>query len=69
MTTLLGLFSAVVVLSGGTTISELPVGTIGRGLVCGLAVIAYGLAFTAVVIGARATFGGGWARTSSQATI
>jgi hypothetical protein len=58
MTTLLGLFSAVVVLSGGTTISQLPVGRLGRGLVFALAVIAFGLAFTAVVIGARATFGG-----------
>jgi hypothetical protein len=59
MTTLLGLFSAVVVVSGGTTISELPVGTGGKALVFVLAVITFGFAFTAVVNGAQATFGGG----------
>jgi hypothetical protein len=58
MTTLLGLFSAVVVISRGTAISELPVGTGWRAVVFALAVIAYGLVFTAVVMGALATFGG-----------
>jgi hypothetical protein len=58
MTTLLGLFSTVVVINRGTALSELPVGTVGRGLLFGLAVIAYGLAFAAVVSGALATFSG-----------
>ena len=57
MSTLLGLFSAVVVISHGTAINELPVGTLARGLVFVLAVIAYGLAFLAVVQGAQATWG------------
>jgi hypothetical protein len=58
MSTLLGLFSAVVVIGHGTAINELPVGTGGRGLVFVLAVVAYGLAIRAVVYGAQATWGG-----------
>jgi hypothetical protein len=58
MTTLLGLFSAVVVVNGSTAISELPVGPVGRVLVFGFAVLVYGLTFIAVIYGALATFGG-----------
>jgi hypothetical protein len=58
LTTILGLFSAVVVIRGGTAISELPLGTLGRGLVFLSALVVYGLTFWAVVEGALATFGG-----------
>lgn len=70
MSTLLGLFSAVVVISHGTAINDLPVGTV-RVLVFGVAVIAYGVAFTAVVFGAQATWGGlglGRSSTTGEAT-
>jgi hypothetical protein len=58
MTTLLGLFSAVVVLNQGSAIGELPIGRVGRGILFTLAVIVYGFAFIAVVYGAAAVSGG-----------
>jgi hypothetical protein len=58
ISTLLGLFSAVVVIGRGTAINELPVGIVWRGVVFTFAVITYGLAFIAVVYGLWATWGG-----------
>jgi hypothetical protein len=58
MSTLLGLYSAVVVINHGTTINELPVGSGWRIVVYLLAVLAYGLAVSAVFYGAWATWGG-----------
>jgi hypothetical protein len=57
MSTLLGLFSAVVVISHGTAINELPEGPV-RLLVFVFVVVAYLLAFAAVVLGAQASWGG-----------
>jgi hypothetical protein len=57
MSTLLGLFSAVVVISHGAAIDQLPAAIL-RVLVYVFTILAYWLAFAAVVLGARATWGG-----------
>jgi len=58
ISTLFGLFSAVVVINRGTTIDELHVGIAVQIVVFALAVITYALVFSAVVEGARATWSG-----------
>ena len=58
MTTLLGLFSALIVFNGGQSLAELPVGTPVRIVLYVATVTVYCCAFGAVVLGARATFGG-----------
>lgn len=58
MTTLLSLFSILVLLNQGQALRDLPVATPWRVLLYLVAAIAFGTAFVAVVIGARATFGG-----------
>ena len=57
MTALLGVFSAVVVVGGSTTIDAVPVGW-PRWSVLGLAAAVYALTFAAVYQGAQAGFGG-----------
>jgi hypothetical protein len=57
MTSLLGLFSAVVVVGGGNAIEKVPHG-IAQATIVALAAVVYILAFVAVYQGAKATFGG-----------
>ncbi|MBN9099332.1 MAG: hypothetical protein J0I49_14635 [Pseudonocardia sp.] len=57
MTALLGVFSAVTVLGGPTTIDTAPAGA-AQWIVLGMAGLVYLLAFAAVYYGALATFGG-----------
>lgn len=57
MSTLLGLYSAVIVVNGGAAIGELRGGLAWRISALFLAFLAYSLAFVAVVWGARSTFG------------
>lgn len=58
MTTLLGLFSLLVLLNQGQALGDLPVATSWRVVLYVIAALAFGTAFAAVVLGARATFGG-----------
>jgi hypothetical protein len=57
MSTLLGLYSAVIGVNGGAAIGELRGGLAWRISALFLAFLAYSLAFVAVVWGARSTFG------------
>ena len=58
MSTLLGLYSAVIGVNGGAAIGELRGGLAWRISALFLAFLAYSLALVAVVWGARSTFGG-----------
>jgi hypothetical protein len=58
MTTLVALFSALIVINRGEALAELPVGTPVRALLFIGVVAVYGCAFGAVLLGAQASFGG-----------
>ena len=58
LTTLLGLFGAVVVLNGGRAISDIRGGSGWRAAALIIAAIVFGLAFAAIYEGLRATWGG-----------
>src|SRR5262245_30621939 len=68
MTTLLSLFSILVLLNQGQALGDLPIGTGWLAVLYAVAALAFGLAFVALVLGARATFGGlGMGGDDSQA--
>lgn len=58
MTTLVALFSALIVINRGEALADLPVGTPVRVLLFIGVVAVYGCAFGAVLLGAQASFGG-----------